>query len=765
MRGPDIKETDAIDPVNILVADDEAHIRQILGQMLESEGFTVFTAENGEEAVRLAREHALQLAILDIYMPRKNGLEALGEIKRIDPTIEVLIITGNANLESLRTSIVENGAFDYLLKPFFRKELLHTVKNALMKRAFVLEEQAPKPGTRERIARLEENFEARTRQLRESQIKYKEIVENSGDTIFVVQEGRLKYFNTNMLGLTGYTAEELRDMELKLFLFSEDRDLVLYSFDKVLEQEHRTQATCRFRIRRRDGSPVWVEAGNKRSFWDESPAVLSFCRDITERKKAEEALRRAHHELEQRVTQRTAELTEANQRLTREINERKEIELNLKQLLRKQEINVDLAKRILNMINGTPPRYVDLNGGSALFVEAISLPCAMEGGDHYFVRTFPEGGGKGRAKTVVSIKDQSGHSVNCILRSIATDLINQSLLHRYRDIPPDCVLTLLNELVGRSKLFSVEDFVTAFTAEIDHRSMVMRFVSNGHPPLLIIRDGRVRLFPDMDGPGTNTPIAWETSGPFHAAEYPLREGDKLIFYTDGLNEMPHHHCDRVMEFEDLRILVHDLICQAPEPRVSEILHQLLTSMSIISQIEAFPGRNNLCCDDITILGVELERRRYDEELVLRPRNFQETAEAISDLYRRISVQWDDRGFEAPEYRLYLVLEETVWNAWKHGNRKSPDKTITVRWRFGNDFVIEVIDQGEGFDHGEIPDPLTKENLTRPDGRGVFLVSHFATAIDWEDEGRRVRVCLPKRSENPFQKAAAIRPFDLWKAVF
>ena len=94
----------------------------------------------------------------------------------------------------------------------------------------------------------------------------------------------------------------------------------------------------------------------------------------------------------------------------------------LEQTIVEQQLNINLARNILRIINNEPARTIDLNQGHLLFVESISKPCNQEGGDHLLVKHNPRA-----AKTILSLKDQSGHSVNCVLRSIITDLFYNAM--------------------------------------------------------------------------------------------------------------------------------------------------------------------------------------------------------------------------------------------------------------------------------------------------------------------------------------------------
>ena len=108
------------------------------------------------------------------------------------------------------------------------------------------------------------------------------------------------------------------------------------------------------------------------------------------------------------------------------------------------------------------------------------------------------------------------------------------------------------------------------------------------------------------------------------------------------------------------------------------------------------GPKNSSGDDITILGLEVEAPRNYRQQVWKPQSHDDVCRLIEKLYANLKAEWQQRGYGAPELRLRTACEETVLNAWKHGNRQDSHKTVTVRWRCGNDFHLEVPDEGEGY---------------------------------------------------------------------
>ena len=116
----------------ILVVDDEDHIRRILKFQLEKHGYQVVLAENGEIALELVRRESPDLILLDLMMPRIDGFETCRRIRRNFQTsqIPVIILTAKSELPD-KIKGLQDGANDYLIKPYSNEELLLRVRNVL----------------------------------------------------------------------------------------------------------------------------------------------------------------------------------------------------------------------------------------------------------------------------------------------------------------------------------------------------------------------------------------------------------------------------------------------------------------------------------------------------------------------------------------------------------------------------------------------------------------------------------------------------------
>jgi two-component system response regulator AtoC len=111
----------------ILVVDDEIIIRDLLEDFLGRKGYDVYTASDGRAAIAKVKEIKPHIVLLDIKMPVMDGIEALEEIRKIDPKVGVIMITGVLD-ERLGKKAMRLGASDYITKPLN----LHYLENAVM---------------------------------------------------------------------------------------------------------------------------------------------------------------------------------------------------------------------------------------------------------------------------------------------------------------------------------------------------------------------------------------------------------------------------------------------------------------------------------------------------------------------------------------------------------------------------------------------------------------------------------------------------------
>jgi two-component system alkaline phosphatase synthesis response regulator PhoP len=118
--------------IKILLVDDEPDIIEIVGYNLRNEGYQIFTASNGLEAIKLAKKHIPHLILLDIMMPEMDGIEACEKIRKINSLENVIISFLTARGEDYsQVAGFESGADDYITKPVKPKVLVSKVKSLL----------------------------------------------------------------------------------------------------------------------------------------------------------------------------------------------------------------------------------------------------------------------------------------------------------------------------------------------------------------------------------------------------------------------------------------------------------------------------------------------------------------------------------------------------------------------------------------------------------------------------------------------------------
>ncbi len=115
---------------SILIVDDEPSILQSLSGLLTDEGFEVFIANNGYEALKIIDAETPDLVLLDIWMPGIDGIETLKEIKKSSTALPVIIITGHGNVETA-VKATKLGAFDLIEKPLNIDKVIVAINNAL----------------------------------------------------------------------------------------------------------------------------------------------------------------------------------------------------------------------------------------------------------------------------------------------------------------------------------------------------------------------------------------------------------------------------------------------------------------------------------------------------------------------------------------------------------------------------------------------------------------------------------------------------------
>jgi PAS domain S-box-containing protein len=284
------------EPQSILIVDDDKAVERATTRMISRMGYSCAGVSSGEEGLeRLQREH-FDIVLSDIAMTGMNGVEFMHKAKERYPDLDFIIMTGYAS-EYSYSSIIRAGAIDYLAKPFEQAELQ---------------------------ARLERTIEQRRllQELRKSEKRYSTLIRNSPDIIYTLDpDGKFTFVGGAVEELLGFASRELLGRHFTSIVHLENGDRALWRFNERRTGERATKRLeLRLKTKTGDSKPFDVDyLTTELSAFGvyDGPVTLKdktflgtygVARDITKRKRAEEALQKAKTELEIRVDERTREL-------------------------------------------------------------------------------------------------------------------------------------------------------------------------------------------------------------------------------------------------------------------------------------------------------------------------------------------------------------------------------------------------------------------------------------------------------------------------
>jgi len=164
----------------ILVVDDEVFVRELLEEYFSRLDFEVTTAESGDAGIDAVQSNGFGVALVDLKMPGKDGIETLREIRRLDPLCLIIIMTGyptiDSSIEALRA-----GAYDYIIKPFKLGELREVVERAVKEYRLKVE-----------IDRMQRNIQSVEGELRDYRSTIRQAGELCGSYTPVEEDGYIQ---------------------------------------------------------------------------------------------------------------------------------------------------------------------------------------------------------------------------------------------------------------------------------------------------------------------------------------------------------------------------------------------------------------------------------------------------------------------------------------------------------------------------------------------------------------------------------------------
>ncbi|MEW6186165.1 MAG: HD domain-containing phosphohydrolase [Thermodesulfobacteriota bacterium] len=257
-------------PIHVLLIEDSEIDALMIVRELRRGGFEpaferVETAEGLEAALQ---KQAWDLILADHKLPHFSDVEALKLVKEQGLDLPFIIVSGTIG-EEAAVSAMKAGAYDYVLKDNLTR-LTPAINRSL--------EEA-------RVRRKRKEAEEA---LRESEERYRKVVENAHEAVFIIQDERIIFFNSKTGDLFGYRPEDpVPDLYFLDHTHPEDKPLVLERHHRRLRGEEIPDGYS-FRVVDRQGNIKWVEVHSALIKWQGKPASLVFLNDISDRKQAEE---------------------------------------------------------------------------------------------------------------------------------------------------------------------------------------------------------------------------------------------------------------------------------------------------------------------------------------------------------------------------------------------------------------------------------------------------------------------------------------------
>jgi PAS domain S-box-containing protein len=255
--------------MTILIVEDDSGLAELMKEKVEDCGAVTTCVRTAGEALNWLKENTPYLMILDFSLPDMNAKEFIAELKIRELTVPSFIVCTGQGDERIAVDMMKLGAMDYIAKGSHFLDML--------------------PEVVRRVEREIENENKRKwmeDKLRESEERYRLLIETVNEGILVAQGANLKFVNPMVLELTGHTEGDLLSLPFLEFIHHDDRELVRNNYLKRLKGEA-VDPRYHFRVLKNDKSIRWVEMSGVKIEWEGQPATLNFVTDVTDRKQAE----------------------------------------------------------------------------------------------------------------------------------------------------------------------------------------------------------------------------------------------------------------------------------------------------------------------------------------------------------------------------------------------------------------------------------------------------------------------------------------------
>ncbi|MBM3157548.1 MAG: PAS domain S-box protein, partial [Chloroflexi bacterium] len=256
----------------VLIVEDDKDLLHLIRKGLQRAGFHTEGISSGADALEMMLNEVPELLLLDYRLPDMTGRQLIEKLREKRRVIPFIVFTGQGD-EKVAVEMMKLGARDYLVKDSAFLDVLPSVIRQVLRQLALERQLADAEGA-----------------LKETARKFERLVEDMHDGYFVIQDFNIVYANGRILEMMGYSRDEVIGKHVD--------ELLSLEMTKKLVELHRQRLRgepvpeqYEFIMTKRDGTECLVEFGARRIAYEDRPAVSVVMRDITERRKAEEALR------------------------------------------------------------------------------------------------------------------------------------------------------------------------------------------------------------------------------------------------------------------------------------------------------------------------------------------------------------------------------------------------------------------------------------------------------------------------------------------
>ena len=265
----------------VLLIDDDKDIQEMLTSLLENENLDVECSSTAKDALSKLDNTLFDTIILDIFLPDINGIEFISKLKENDIRTPIVIITGSSQYEIAREA-VRLGVYDYLIKPFKNIQFQQVVHNALKQNRLVAEKAALERDKELYHEQLERKVEEQINELKESESKYHNLVEQSLTGVYIIQDDVFKYVNNKLCEILEINVDELVDNKsLFDFTVAEQKNLVQSHLKHIDSGETMTEC-FRIQVKTAKGNLRVLEVWSGQIHYQDSKAIEGVVVDVTE---------------------------------------------------------------------------------------------------------------------------------------------------------------------------------------------------------------------------------------------------------------------------------------------------------------------------------------------------------------------------------------------------------------------------------------------------------------------------------------------------